>query len=76
MNLLASIIITNYNYERYVAKCLRSCIDQSLDKSKYEIIIIDDNSSDNSLDKIYEYKKSFDNLVILQNKKLRCSKIC
>ena len=69
MSLLASIIITNYNYEKYVAKCIRSCIDQSLEKSKYEIIIIDDSSTDNSLDKIYEYKKSFKNFIILQNEK-------
>lgn len=69
MSLLVSIIITNYNYEKYVTKCIRSCIDQSLEKSKYEIIIVDDNSSDKSLDKINEYKKSFKNFFILQNKK-------
>ena len=69
MNILASIIITNYNYEKYVSKCLRSCIDQSLDKSQYEIIIIDDNSSDDSINRINEYKKSFKNFIILKNKK-------
>ena len=69
MHLIASIIITNYNYGKYIAKCIRSCINQSLDKSKYEIIIVDDKSSDNSIDKINEYKKSFNNLLVIQNSK-------
>ena len=46
--MLVSIIITNHNYGKYLARCLRSCLDQSLDKSDYEIIVVDDCSTDNS----------------------------
>jgi glycosyltransferase involved in cell wall biosynthesis len=43
-----SIIVTNYNYEKYLARCLRSLLDQTLPISKYEIIFVDDCSTDNS----------------------------
>lgn len=69
MTIIASIIITNYNYSAYISKCIRSCINQNFDKEKYEIILVDDNSNDDSLEKANEYKKSFKNLIILKNKK-------
>ena len=69
MNITVSIIITNYNYGKYLGKCIRSCINQSLDNNKYEIILVDDNSSDNSLNVAREYKKSFKNLILIKNNK-------
>ena len=69
MSIIASIIITNHNYGKYIGKCIRSCINQSYDSTKYEIIIIDDNSKDNSINIIKEYKKSFQNLILIKNKK-------
>ena len=42
-----SIIITNYNYEKYLARAIRSAVNQSFDND-YEIIVIDDASTDNS----------------------------
>ena len=48
MALDASIIITNFNKGKYIGRCLRSCLNQSLDKSRYEIIVVDDASTDNS----------------------------
>lgn len=43
-----SIIITNFNYEKYIARAIRSAINQSFDKNEYEIIVIDDCSTDTS----------------------------
>ena len=43
-----SVIITNHNYEKYIARAIRSVINQSFDKNEYEIIVIDDGSTDNS----------------------------
>jgi glycosyltransferase involved in cell wall biosynthesis len=43
-----SVIVTNYNYEAYIGRCLRSLISQSIDKKNYEIICVDDGSTDNS----------------------------
>jgi glycosyltransferase involved in cell wall biosynthesis len=61
-----SIIITNYNYEKYLGRCIRSCISQSLSKKDFEIIVVDDNSTDSSLKKLDEFKN---NIKIISNKK-------
>lgn len=45
---MVSVIITSYNYERYVERAIRSCLDQSLPKSQYEVILINDCSTDNT----------------------------
>lgn len=43
-----SIIITNYNYEKYIARAIRSAINQSFNLKEYEILVVDDASTDNS----------------------------
>jgi glycosyltransferase involved in cell wall biosynthesis len=45
---MVSIIITAYNYERYIERAIRSCLDQSLPKSQYEVIVVNDCSTDNT----------------------------
>jgi len=41
-----SIIITSYNYGRYLERCIRSCLNQDFPKDQYEVIVIDDQSTD------------------------------
>ena len=48
MQPVISIVITNYNYSNYLGKCIESCINQNVDFD-YEVIIIDDGSTDNSV---------------------------
>lgn len=55
-NLFLSIIIPMYNTERYIIKCLESLNNQTI--KDFEIIIIDDGSSDESYKKAEEYLKS------------------
>ena len=43
-----SVIITNYNKGQYLGRCIRSCLKQSLERERYEIIVVDDASTDNS----------------------------
>ncbi len=57
-----SVVITVYNQEKYIGRCLRSIIDQSLKKEFYEIIVIDDHSKDNSISVISKFDK-YINLV-------------
>jgi glycosyltransferase involved in cell wall biosynthesis len=45
---MITVLVTNYNYGRYLGRCLRSLIDQSMPRENYEIIVIDDSSTDNS----------------------------
>ncbi len=45
---LISIIVTNYNYAKYLEECILSCLNQECDIT-YEVILVDDGSTDNSL---------------------------
>lgn len=49
-----SIITPTYNREDFISKTIKSCLDQSY--KDFELIIIDDNSSDNTLSVINNYK--------------------
>ncbi|MFA5942626.1 MAG: glycosyltransferase family A protein [Candidatus Paceibacterota bacterium] len=51
----ASIIITCYNKERYISRAINSCISQNFPHDQYEIIIVDDASTDKSRDAISLY---------------------
>lgn len=44
-----SIIIAAFNTGQYLTRCLNSCLNQDIDKEFYEIIIVNDGSTDNSL---------------------------
>lgn len=52
---MVSIIITAYNYERYIERAIRSCLDQSLPKTQYEVIVINDCSTDNTVKILENY---------------------
>lgn len=54
---MVSIIITAYNYDRYLERAIRSCLDQSLPRSQYEVIVINDCSTDNTLKVLENYKE-------------------
>ncbi len=50
-----SIIVPVYNTSKYLKECLNSLLKQTI--KDYEIIVIDDGSTDNSLDIIKEFNK-------------------
>ena len=50
-----SIIITNYNYSKYLNRSIRSAFVQNYHVEKYEIIVVDDSSSDWSREIIGSY---------------------
>jgi len=52
---MVSVIITAYNYDRYLERCLRSVLDQSLPKSQYEIIVVNDGSTDKTKEVLDNY---------------------
>jgi glycosyltransferase involved in cell wall biosynthesis len=51
--LLATVIIDNYNYGRYLAEAIESALQQSYERT--EVIVVDDGSTDNSRDVIASY---------------------
>ena len=66
--MLVLIIITNYNYGKFLHRCLRSCLSRSLHDNSYEIIIVDDCSKDDSIEIIKRYQKFLPNLKFLRKK--------
>lgn len=52
---MVSVIVTTYNYAQYVERCIRSILDQSLSKNQYELIIINDASTDYTKDILENY---------------------
>lgn len=66
-NFTVSVILPVYNSERYIGRCLRSLNRQSLHYKNYEIVVIDDFSSDSSLKEIKKYKSK--NIRLIKNKK-------
>lgn len=60
--MLFTIIISVFNKEQTISRCLESVLDNF--KNNFEIIIIDDGSSDHSLEIINSYKSNFPNLFI------------
>lgn len=44
-----SVLVTAHNVERFIGRCLRSLLDQSIPKRDYEVLVINDASSDRTL---------------------------
>ena len=55
-----SVIVAIYNVEQYLERCLESIVHQDLSQDEYEVLLIDDGSTDNSLEiaKKYEHQQS------------------
>ena len=66
-NIDLSIIIPVYNSESLIKKCLESLINQKT-KYKYNIILINDGSTDNSLRILKEYEEKYNNITVLTQK--------
>lgn len=45
---MVTIIITAYNYDRFIERAIRSCLMQSLKTEEYEVIVVNDCSTDNT----------------------------
>lgn len=53
--MLLSVIVPVYNAEKYLPRCLDSLLNQGLDEADYEIICVDDGSTDGSLSLLKRY---------------------
>ena len=76
MGILFSVIVPVFNSEKYVVNTIKSVLRQSFSKEKYEIILINDHSSDNSKLIIQKFKKKFKNIKVINNKKNRRVSYC
>lgn len=65
-NIKISIIVPVYNVEKYIKRCLDSLIKQAWDS--YEIIVVNDGCTDNSMEYVYKLQKT-DTRIIICNRK-------
>lgn len=63
-NIMLSVIVTTFNHEKYIEKCLNSIINQKVE-FEYEIIITDDCSEDGTV----ELLKAYSGIKVIENKK-------
>ena len=61
-----SVIVSVYNTEKYIEKCLDSLLNQTY--SNIEIVVINDCSTDGSLKILKKYAKKYDNIILIENK--------
>lgn len=67
---ILSVIIPIYNVEKYIKPCLDSLYRQNIDQNRFEVVVIDDESPDNSRFIVEEYAKNKDNIILIsQNNK-------
>lgn len=59
-----SIIVPVYNVEKYVARCLDSLLNQGLSEDDYEIICVNDGSTDHSLQICQQYESEHKNIHV------------
>lgn len=67
--MLLSIIIPVYNSEKYILRCLNSIfLSVGLNEDEYEVICVNDGSTDSSLDILKGIKNCHENLMIINEK--------
>ena len=66
---LFSVIIPMYNVSSFVEKCLGSVYSQDIEEEEYEVIIVDDCSSDNTLIIVESLTETHDNTLLLKHDK-------
>ena len=60
-----SVVVTVYNVEQYIERCLLSVIKQSF--KEYELIIVDDKTPDNSMEIVGRYAMKDSRIKIVTN---------
>ena len=64
-----SIVIPNYNGGENLKRSIESCKTIQIPEDNYEVLIVDNKSTDNSIDIVNEMKKKFTNIRLIQNEK-------
>lgn len=60
-----SVIVTAFNEEKYIGRCLRSLLSQNFNKNSYEIIVVNDCSDDKTEFAINQFISPFDQQIKL-----------
>ncbi|MBQ7514433.1 MAG: glycosyltransferase [Prevotella sp.] len=65
-----SIIVPVYNVEKYVRPCIESILRQGLDEARYEVIIVNDGSTDNTIHVLEDLLAKHHNITVVHQDKL------
>lgn len=60
-----SVIVPVYNCDQYIDSCMNSLLNQTLPINEFEIIFINDGSTDKSREKCEQYEKIYNNVVVV-----------
>ena len=60
-----SIIIPCYNVEKYIDKCMNSILNQTIGIENLEIILVDDKSTDNTVERLKQYEVAYPEQIML-----------
>ena len=60
-----SIIISAFNVDKYIEKCINSCFQQSLDTHSFEVLVIDEGSTDKTVELSNQFNNSHNNFRII-----------
>lgn len=66
-NIMVSVICLTYNHEKYIEQALQGILKQKT-KFKYEVIVCNDASTDNTSVIVEKYRKEHPKLIKLINK--------
>jgi glycosyltransferase involved in cell wall biosynthesis len=72
--MLISVIITSYNYDKFIERAIRSVFNQSIGRNEYELLIVDDASTDNTLKVLDNYKEDVRLICLKTNKGLAAAR--
>lgn len=62
-----------YNVFEFVERCIESCEKQDLDKSEYELVVVNDGSKDNSLDVAIRLQRKYSNIRVFSQENMGLS---
>ena len=68
-----SIIVPVYNVENYIRPCIESIFNQGLDESYFEVIIVNDDTEDKSMEMIADIIKIHNNITVINQENLGVS---
>lgn len=68
---MVSVVIPAYNEEKALPECLGSLVKQDFSKEEFEVIVVDNNSTDKTYSVAQKFKKRLNLRIVLEKKKGR-----
>ncbi len=70
MSVKISVVVPVFNREKYIARCLRSLLNQSIPRKDYELIVVNDGSDDKTNQILDFFQDAFrEEIKVIENEK-------